>query len=198
MKVTLQAIEASPRTKQDDIGLNKEIISMIMPIADPIGLFMEFGIWFGRSIRKIAIAMERQMILQKVYGFDSFKGLPEAWATMPAGSFYLDGSPPDIQDKRIIIVAGWFHETLPDFLLEHSNPASFIHIDCDVYTSTKYVLTMLTDRIVSGTVLLFDEMINVVDYELHEFKAFNEFLEENNKEVEILCHSRFQVAFKIV
>lgn len=81
--------------------------------------------------------------------------------------------------------------------MNHPGIVSFAHIDCDVYSSAKYVLDQLKDRMIPGTVLLFDEMINVKDYEIHEFKAFNEFLEENDREAELICHGKYQVAFKI-
>lgn len=197
MKITLQEIESSHRVKDDNVGINQEMLSMIMPMVNPTGLFLEFGVWNGCSIRQITEAMQRHTVIQKIYGFDSFLGLPEAWGTLPAGSFSIGGSPPDIQDTRISLIAGWFNETLPGFLLNHPGPVSFAHIDCDIYSSAKYVLDQLKDRMIPGTVLLFDEMINVIDYEIHEFKAFNEFLEENDREAELICHGRYQVAFKI-
>ena len=197
MKITLREIESSYKTKEDTVGLNPEMMSLIMPIVSPQGLFMDFGVWHGYSIRQIVGAMEKHGIIQTVYGFDSFLGLPESWGDLPVGSFNAGGHPPDIQDNRITLITGWFNEALPGFLLNHPGPVSFAHIDCDIYSSAKYVLDQLKDRIIPGTVLLFDEMINVKDYEIHEFKAFNEFLEENDREAELMCHGKYQVAFKI-
>jgi len=103
MKITLREIESSYKTKEDTVGLNPEMMSLIMPIVSPQGLFMEFGVWHGHSIRQIARAMEKHGVIQSVYGFDSFLGLPESWGDLPVGSFNAGGHPPDIQDNRITL-----------------------------------------------------------------------------------------------
>jgi len=198
MNITLENIEASPRIAGDHVGLVDEMAQRLLPAVVRGGLFMEFGVWQGNSIRRLIGAMRKCGIISSpIYGFDSFKGLPEAWGTLGEGSFNIGGYSPDFQDKGIVIVPGWFNEVLPDFLLNHPGFASFIHIDCDVYSSAKYVLTALKDRIIPGTIILFDEMINVMDYEQHEFKAFNEFLNEQNRLAQTLCHGKYQVAFRI-
>ena len=55
-----------------------------------------------------------------------------------------------------------------------------IHIDCDLYSSTRTVLTLLRGRMVPGTLLVFDELFNYPGYEQHEIKAFYEFLREDS------------------
>lgn len=198
MKMTLDKIHSSLKIQSDECGLLEDMIKKIMPAVMRGGLFMEFGVWQGSSIRRIIQAMRNAGIYSScIYGFDSFMGIPEQWGSMPAGFFNLDGKIPDFQDKGITIIPGWFNEVLPNFLNTNKDFASFIHIDCDVYSSAKYILNALQSRIVPGTILLFDEMINVPDYDLHEFKAFNEFLNEFNKEAQCLCHGKYQVAFRI-
>ena len=54
------------------------------------GDFLEFGVFQGRSINIIA----EKFPDQKIYGFDSFKGLPEDWVvsknnTYEKGRFHL-------------------------------------------------------------------------------------------------------------
>jgi hypothetical protein len=58
---------------------------------------------------------------------------------------------------------------------------SFVNIDCDLYSSTRTVLRALSNRIVEGTTLYFDEMIGYKGWEQHEYRAFNEFVAENGR-----------------
>ena len=46
-----------------------------LKLAPPTGEVLEFGVFRGKSIRTIAKVVPKR----KVYGFDSFIGLPEDW-----------------------------------------------------------------------------------------------------------------------
>lgn len=135
------------------------------------GLVLEFGVFSGKSINRIA----RQKALP-VYGFDSFEGLPEDWRAGYEKGRFNRGDLPAVEENVELIV-GWFDRTLPKFLDEHPGAASLIHIDCDLYSSTQTVLTQLRPRIVPGTIILFDEYFNYPGWEMHEYKAFREFVE---------------------
>ena len=75
------------------------------------------------------------------------------------------------------MVKGWFNETIPIFLRNNPNPRiAFIHVDCDIYSSTKTVFEMLHPFFENSIVIVFDELINYPNYENHEIKAFYEFL----------------------
>lgn len=143
------------------------------------GLFLEFGVSVGESARKIANAIYPG----KLYGFDWFKGLPEDWGPhMPKGSFAAE--PPD-DIANLVIVNGLFQDTLPGFLKQHQGPISFVHIDCDLYSSTKYVLDTIGHRL-RGAVLMFDECWNNDICEEHEGRAFKEFLAESGLKEEFI------------
>ena len=136
------------------------------------GLVMEFGVFRGESLRFIA-----KRVVQSVHGFDSFEGLPEDWTYFQKqGRFTLDGKVPEFREANICVYKGWFDKTLPTFLATHPGPARFIHIDCDIYSSTRIVLNLLAPRLVSGSVLVFDEYLNYPSWREHEFKAFQEFV----------------------
>jgi hypothetical protein len=78
------------------------------------------------------------------------------------GSFDKGGRPP-FMDRRIRWQIGLFNETLPRFLttsLRGSSNVSFVHIDCDIYSSAALVLQLLEQRLSPGAVLVFDELIN--------------------------------------
>jgi hypothetical protein len=141
------------------------------------GLVMEFGVYRGKSLRDIAMSVDHE-----VHGFDSFEGLPEDWTYFQKqGRFSLQGEVPYFDAPNIRIHKGRFDQTLPQFLTRYPGPARFIHVDCDIYTSTRTVLQLLATRIVSGTVILFDEYLNYPAWQQHEFRAFQEFVAQAGK-----------------
>jgi hypothetical protein len=148
------------------------------------GLFLEFGVYQGKSIKFLSSLTDNTF-----YGFDSFEGLPENWGNwMKKGSFKID-SKPNIENDKLKLVEGLFEDTIDNFMKEHTQNISFIHIDCDLYSSTKTIFDKMKNRFVSGTVILFDELINYPIYLEHEIKAFAEFLEDTNFEIECLGNS---------
>ena len=135
------------------------------------GMACEFGVFSGSTLKVIASTLAGR----EVYGFDSFEGLPENWrSTMPAGTFAVDRVP-EVDGAEIVV--GWFDETLPGFLAEHPGPIAFLHLDADLYSSTKTVLDLAGDRLRPGSVVLFDEYFNYPGWELHEHKAWTEFVQ---------------------
>jgi predicted O-methyltransferase YrrM len=160
------------------------------------GLILEFGVMTGTSINYIADRVDGH----KVYGFDSFEGNPEDWYD---GCPYVKGSfkhgIPEVR-PNVELVIGYFADTLPKFVQEHPEPVSLIHIDCDIYSSTKTVFDNLGPQIVPGTIIMFDEYANYDsdDYwKQHEYKAFQEL----GREYEYLSaqgerHTRVTVAIQ--
>ena len=143
------------------------------------GAYAEFGVYQGLSLGFIATRIDGV-----VYGFDSFEGLPEDWfLRVGKGSFSLGGATPQIgcsqQNYRILM--GPFTETLPMFTSAIAAPMAFAHIDCCLYSSTKTVLDALADRIVAGTVMVFDEYFNYPGWQAHEHRALMEFCEANGR-----------------
>jgi len=136
------------------------------------GLVLEFGVAKGASLRHLAGLTTRQ-----VHGFDSFGGLPEAWSGTreQAGAFTQRGRLPKVPGN-VTLHPGWFDTTLPAFAAATPGLAAFIHVDCDIYSSTVTILTILRERIVPGTVILFDEYFNYPGWRAHEYKAFQEFI----------------------
>jgi hypothetical protein len=93
---------------------------------------------------------------------------------------------------------GWFNETLPRWAQENPGPIAFMHLDADIYSSTKCVFDILGDRIVPGTVLQFDEYFNYPGWQKGEYKAFNEFVEAHQVKFEYLGYAKNQVAVRIL
>jgi hypothetical protein len=163
-------------------------------IADERVLYLEFGVYQGASLRAWSQLLRNP--LSELHGFDSFEGLPEAWnAYNPQGEFDTKVSKVGITDPRVALHVGWFHETLPDFVLP-KHDRLLMHIDADLYSSAKCVLEILQDDIRPGTIILFDEFYD----HMHELRAFREFLASGNMRFRFLggATSLSQCAFERV
>src|SRR6185437_8379818 len=149
------------------------------------GLVLEFGVEKGESIRLLAHSTDRI-----VYGFDSFEGLPADWrGTMETkGKFSMKGKLPAVP-SNVRFRVGWFDETLPQFLSEAREKAALIHVDCDIYESTRTIFELMSDRIVSGTIIVFDEYFNYPGWRQHEFKAFQEFIQHSGRSYKYIGYS---------
>ncbi len=180
--------------------LNKyHLLKYSLRNAIPGGLLLEFGVFEGKSINYISSIAPKEI----VYGFDSFEGLPEYWRKgFPKGLFKLNELPPVKSNVKLIV--GLFKDKLDYFLDNHPKHISFIHMDADLYSSTKYVLCTLAkyDRLRVGTVIQFDEFYNYPNWRIMgEYRAFNDFINEYNVEYEYLgytiCPKGGEVSIKI-
>lgn len=159
------------------------------------GLFCEFGVYKGKSINYIA----KKIYPHTIHGFDSFKGLPEDWRKgKEKGTFRLEDKSLCIVDSNVMIHEGDFHLIIPDFLNHFKRYISFMHIDCDVYTSARDVLCKCRKRIIPGTVIVFDEYHGYVGCKHHEQKAWEEFVKLNNVLYETINKSTEGIAFRVM
>lgn len=148
------------------------------------GLILEFGVYKGFTINMMAKIFKGR----RIFGFDSFEGLPENWRDrFPKGSFSLDKIPS--VRKNVDLRKGWFNVTIPDFLKDNPGKVSLIHIDCDLYSSAKTVLDQLVDRFNSGTIIVFDEYFNYPGWKNGEFKAFRELILKHNLKYHYLTYN---------
>lgn len=144
------------------------------------GLVLEFGTATGRTLNQFAYWLPSKTI----YGFDSWQGLPEKFNDLPAGHF--------AQELPVVLtncelVQGWFGAsptqdqssiaefTARDFSNSHKEPIVLLHLDADLYSSTKTVLNAFAKQIVPGTVILFNEYWNHPTWKKHEFRAWQEY-----------------------
>src|SRR5690606_24419694 len=131
--------------------------AMLEPCAEsaPAGIACEFGVSHGETLRRICAVRRSQ-----VFGFDSFKGLPDDWVRGPTaileeGAFSC--APPQVPCELVI---GLFEQAIPAWKREHGGSVQFLHIDCDLYRSTRDVLFGLNERIVPGAHIVFDELVD--------------------------------------
>jgi len=137
------------------------------------GLILQFGVYDGWSLEQIAAKYPDRTI----YGFDSFEGIEEDWGILHKKGAMKTTIP--IMPDNVRLVVGMIENTLPDFLSEHDEPITFVHIDTDTYTPAKFILDHIRTRLIPGSVILFDEYWNYPGWEEHEYRAFKEFQKEN-------------------
>lgn len=136
------------------------------------GDYLEFGVFRGRSFVEAwhaASYWERRAM--RFVAFDSFAGLPEIAGVDAGGPFRrADYQAPRsefeatlrkhrVPPSRVSVVEGLFEQTLrpgagAGIGIEQ---AAVAVIDCDLYASTVWVLDFLTDLLVDGSVLIFDD-----------------------------------------
>ena len=158
------------------------------------GLIVEFGAFKGGTIRYIA----QDFPDRSVHGFDSFEGLPVAWEGTghKRESFHAGGKLPSVP-KNVRLHKGLFDDTLPAWDKEHRDPIAFVHVDCDLYQSTRTILDILGPRLVPGVVMVFDDYFGYPGWQQGEHKAFGEFIERTGRKFRYLCHAYQQVAVQI-
>lgn len=159
-------------------------LEQALDLAVPHLLHLEFGVFNGSSIRHMALyAPERRF-----FGFDSFEGLPEPWDTgrevKPKGHLTMNGQRPPNLPLNVTLLSGWFEDTLPAFLAASIAQVGFVHIDSDVYSSARYVLTALSEHLAPGAIIVFDELVDwrsllgeettYLTWRQHEWRALQE------------------------
>jgi hypothetical protein len=144
-----------------------------------VGDCAEFGVYTGHSF----IRMYREVTRRerswaataprtRFFAFDSFQGLPEIG---PVDSIYkqfnsggLAATEEEFTENlrkagigldKVQVVRGWYAETLSDELAEklRLEKVAIAYIDCDLYESAVPVLRFLTNLLVDGAVLIFDD-----------------------------------------
>jgi len=119
--------------------------------------YLEFGVFWGDSIREWCSLSTSPD--SRFYGFDTFTGLPEHWFKgLGKDAFSTGGEIPEIQDRRVSFIKGFFQDTLPDFLKNyHRMNTVVLHMDADLYSSTLFVLISMHQYLRKGDVLMFDD-----------------------------------------
>ena len=129
----------------------------------PPGLVLEFGVRYGTTIKAIAEAG------RPVFGFDWWKA-----------SCVCD-RPQDLP-SNVVLIEGLFSDTLEGFLEVHSDPVAFVNLDCDLFTSSFYVLRCLMGRFVKGSVIAF----SAITFSQAMRRAFDRYLKESGQTWELI------------
>ena len=163
------------------------------------GYVAEFGVDKGKSFIQICALFPNET----VYGFDAFDGLPEGgkWHgnTIHKGMFANGGKPPFAIPANGEIRNGWFDVTLPEFAKDiKGQPAKYLHIDCDVYSSTVTILKELRNSIVPGTIIVFDDYCNYTGWRTGEWKAWQEFVKAEEVSYEYIYVAGMAAGIKVL
>src|SRR4051812_30182595 len=196
LRALKRSVDHIEQAMPDALGFDsqREVIEFSLDAVRVSGHYLEFGVYTGGTIRFMAKRVGSKLI----HGFDSFEGLPEAWGGFSLGqrAFDLKGRLPRVPGN-VILHPGWFDQTLSHWLSANPGPVAFVHIDCDLYSSTKTVFDLLADRFVSGTIIVFDEYFNYPNWENHEFKAFQELVAQRKLTCTYLAFARQQVTVRV-
>jgi len=129
----------------------------------------------------------------RFYGFDSFAGLPpsrgcDATGDFKPGDFACSQSRArrniaghGVPEARFQLVEGWYGDTLKPATAEalKLRKAALIHIDCDLYESTKEALAFCKPLLIDGAILVFNDWYCFKgNPDLGEQRAFREFCAE--------------------
>ena len=141
----------------------------------------EFGVWRGNSARYLHRLMRPTATLHL---YDSFEGLEQGWESDGPGVLAVT-DPIDslrLPQARTVLHRGFFEDTL-----KRGERFGFIHIDCDLYESTKVILERV-ERL-PGMVIAFDEF----------YQGENQALEESGlNTVRIYETDQGQVAVRVL
>jgi predicted O-methyltransferase YrrM len=157
---------------------------MMHRLADVPGDIAEFGVGSGVSLLAFVRVND---VLQKglddrarrrIYGFDSFEGLPklssfdlpssgaEGGVQMKEGGYSGAAAYASLVQylaahRNVTLLKGWFSQTLPPFLEKNQHVGfALVHVDCDLYESTRDCLSLVLSRVVPGGIVLFDEIFH--------------------------------------
>lgn len=141
----------------------------MLTLAQPVdGDLVECGVSVGHGLLTL-ILLSETMRPRTYYGYDSFAGFPapshkDVGTAVPHG-YYASapelvvrvltegGIEPSVIRERVRLVRGLFDDTLH----QHTGPIALLHVDGDLYESTRVVLDRLYDRVRRGGVILFDD-----------------------------------------
>ena len=147
------------------------IFELIEKTRDVSGDLAECGVWRGQSLVPMGVYLQQRHISKRVYGFDSFKGFPESVVLdKKFGGTNEEWKQPGVMSNTSIdvvrsklvqfgvgnveLVEGFFENTLPSY---SDYTFSFVHLDCDLYSSYKVCLEFFYPRMSPGGIILLDE-----------------------------------------
>lgn len=135
----------------------------------PEGDWAEFGVFTGSSAKELIKILPGSSTLHL---FDSFQGLPVDGPNKYWEKGKFATAPFKPPHDRVKVVAGWFEDTVPGYF--EPNTVSFVHMDCDLYESTRDVLMSISEALKPGALIQFDEMFAWPSWKDGEYKALME------------------------
>lgn len=147
--------------------------------------YIEFGVLEGYSINYFS--KKHKNPKSKFIGLDSFKGLSDDWDNIPKGTLNLNGVVPQIKDKRVGFLKGWFNDTtnvLLKYLVNRRSNNFIVNYDADIYGSTLFALVEM-DSLKKEYFAIFDEFAG------HESRALYNYKQSHGAEIEFLARTMY-------
>lgn len=174
------------------------IVAAVVEI-ELVGDYAQFGVFRGRMASFLLPLVRGD---RRLHLLDSFEGLPEDWVgPWKKGMFSLTSAQmPSFESDKVMIHKGWFKDTAPKLAESLEQPLAFIHADADLYSSTIDLLFALNNRIVPGTIILFDEymMEHQGEFDDGEHRALVEWADRFDRQYSYLWRTKWmQVGIRI-
>ena len=175
------------------------------------GCFVECGVARGGCSALMAIVANENKSGRKMWVFDSFEGLPEPTnedkheepikhkpkdksASLVSPGYCLGTyeevekllfSKLHLSKNNVLIVKGWFQDTLPEYK-DKIGAIAVLRIDADWYKSTKCCLENLYNNVIAGGCIIIDDYTSVIGCK----KATDEFLKNKKLNVKLSFDDR--------
>jgi hypothetical protein len=151
------------------------------------GDILEFGTYFGTWIETLTRICEARGNGRRLWGFDSFEGLPRPDAVKDGGIWHEGQYSAPFETvaaqlrlaerPHLRLVKGWFSDTLPQEPAQSIERIAYARIDGDLYSSARDCLAYLASRLVDQAILVFDDW--QFTWEIGEPLAFAEWSAAN-------------------
>jgi len=160
---------AEPRSGPANINIILELMDKTEKVP---GNVAECGVFRGATLLPMALYVRQRGTDKNLVGFDSFAGFDDSIRIdinlggtdtdecRKVGGF-SDTSPELVLAKarrlyltNVELAPGFFSQTLPPY---GHRQFSFVHLDCDMYSSYKECLEFFYPRVPPGGIILFDE-----------------------------------------
>jgi hypothetical protein len=151
---------------------------------------LEFGVATGASFRTLLhfrdVCLRKYKLTTPVFavGFDTFDGMPAAregdesliWKAGDLPSNLAEVQRSLVHFSNFRLVKGLFSDTLPNEIEAlRSAPPIFVSIDCDYYSSTMDVLSVVLPLMPNGALLYFDDVnVNLGSRRTGQLRAIDE------------------------
>tara|TARA_B100001057_G_scaffold185231_1_gene185913 strand:+ start:477 stop:1214 length:738 start_codon:yes stop_codon:yes gene_type:complete len=179
------------------------------------GDIVECGVGNGQSLSFILFNLiySKEHLNRKYIGFDSFQGFPEPseednsrrnpkkgdWSH--TNEKFVLGNLNDLgfDDKnyaKIKFIKGFYENS---FKREYDNikKISILHIDCDLYSSTKISLETWFSKVETNGIIVFDEYLNAATKFPGAVKAIDDFLGDDKNKIKICPYTKQYYFIKI-
>ena len=194
-----QVIRPETLTPVEELArVYRRALAHLRDSAAPVGDYLEFGVFRGDSLLCMDRARREAGLSFRLFGFDSFEGLPElapedrslGWKPGSFRSNYGGTrrrlTSEGIDWSRTVLVKGWFDKTLtPELRSAHELvKASTIMIDSDLYSSARTALEFSAPLIRDEAIVFFDDWdggSGLAERGEGEARAFHEFLAEHGE-----------------